>query len=95
LLLLPSPGAVDDAPYLSNWFSPYPHSTSLHLNLWQRFVNRYLVQAQIMASMWHPMQRLNKVKQECGIKLYEGRPMTRHNHALKLINSFFGFEVSG
>jgi hypothetical protein len=84
---------ADDAPYLSNWFTPYPHSTSLHLNLWQRFVNSFVIPAQIMASMWQPMQQLNKVKQECGIKIHAGSPAKRHAHSLKIINGFFGFEV--
>jgi hypothetical protein len=94
LLLCYSRCAADDAPYLSNWFTPYPHSTTLHLNLWQRFVNSYVIPAQIVASMWHPMRQLNKVKQQCGIKLHVGSPVRRHAHALKIINSFFGFEVS-
>ncbi|WIA22623.1 hypothetical protein OEZ86_009602 [Tetradesmus obliquus] len=86
------PPGVQDAPYLNSWFSPYPHTTSLHLNLWQRFVNSFVVPAQIIASSRQPIQRLNKVKRECGVKVYEGNPMARHSHALKIVNSFFGFE---
>jgi hypothetical protein len=93
LLLILLQSTADDASYLSNWFTPYPYSTTLHLNLWQRFVNGFVIPAQIVASMWQPLQQLNTVKQQCGIKLHQGSPVTRHKHALKIINSFFGFEV--
>jgi hypothetical protein len=63
--------------------------------MWQRFFNSFVIPAQIMASMRQPLQRLNKVKRECGVKVFEGNPMAQHAHALKIINSFFGFEVSG
>ncbi|KAF6261986.1 hypothetical protein COO60DRAFT_702460 [Scenedesmus sp. NREL 46B-D3] len=86
------PPGVDHAPYLTSWLSPYPHSTTLQLNLWQRFVTALVVPAQVMASMRQPVQRLNKVKQECGIKVTAGNPVARHAHALKVVNSFFGFE---
>lgn len=91
LLLLWS--SVGEAPYLTNWYNPYPHSTTLHMSLWQRFVTSFVVPAGSFAAMHKPLKQLAKLKQQCGVQAPQGPPSTRYAHALKMINTFTGFEV--
>eukprot|EP00879_Flechtneria_rotunda_P003638 GHRR01003875.1.p1 GENE.GHRR01003875.1~~GHRR01003875.1.p1 ORF type:complete len:398 (+),score=120.19 GHRR01003875.1:964-2157(+) len=84
---------VSDAPYVNGWFSPYMARTTEHLTLWQR-LNALLTPIRLAPKMMSLVAKLNEIRREIGIKAHSSPPADRHKHALKLINTFIGFETA-
>jgi hypothetical protein len=84
---------VSEAPYTVGWNGKYLTATTERLSLWERFDLKVLAPLRVLRSLSGSLRKLKQVQHEAGMTVVGGPPAVQHAKALKIINTFLGFEV--
>eukprot|EP00775_Hariotina_reticulata_P009043 gene9043-9214_t len=86
------PNGVSDASYTVGWNGKYLVTTTEGLSLWKRFDLKVLTPLRMLRSFSGPLRQLQQLQGEAGMRVVQGPPAVQHAKALKIINTFLGFE---
>lgn len=77
-------------PYMNSLGTTH-HATSEHMTLWERFHHKYIDAIKVMYHLYPEMKRLDKIRQEHGLKPLGLNRFKQWDNAIKLINTYHGF----